>query len=305
VEKERKKAPKKNVLGKGMAALLGGSDSIPNQPVKQELNKINRDAPIGPNSQLEVDIQKIKANPEQPRKIFKDQELRELSASIKQNGVIQPLIVAQNGENYELIAGERRLRASKLAGLKKVPVVVKKITKKESLVVSIIENVQRADLNCVEEALAYFQLMEEFSLTQEEVAAKIGKDRSVIANFLRILKMPREVIALLQKEKLSFGHAKVLAAIKDRNELILIATKAATENLSVRETEKLAKVKKKSSQKPSNKFFDERLESLKNKLEKSTGFHFDIATKNNGAGQVKIKFNNEAEFNDIFDYLLK
>jgi ParB family chromosome partitioning protein len=284
---------------------LGGSDSIPNQPVKQELNKINRDAPIGPNSQLEVDIQKIKANPEQPRKIFKDQELRELSASIKQNGVIQPLIVAQNGENYELIAGERRLRASKLAGLKKVPVVVKKITKKESLVVSIIENVQRADLNCVEEALAYFQLMEEFSLTQEEVAAKIGKDRSVIANFLRILKMPREVIALLQKEKLSFGHAKVLAAIKDRNELILIATKAATENLSVRETEKLAKVKKKSSQKPSNKFFDERLESLKNKLEKSTGFHFDIATKNNGAGQVKIKFNNEAEFNDIFDYLLK
>jgi ParB family chromosome partitioning protein len=305
VEKERNKAPKKNVLGKGMAALLGGSDSIPNQPVKQELNKINRDAPIGPNSQLEVDIQKIKANPEQPRKIFKDQELRELSASIKQNGVIQPLIVAQNGENYELIAGERRLRASKLAGLKKVPVVVKKITKKESLVVSIIENVQRADLNCVEEALAYFQLMEEFSLTQEEVAAKIGKDRSVIANFLRILKMPREVIALLQKEKLSFGHAKVLAAIKDRNELILIATKAATENLSVRETEKLAKVKKKSSQKPSNKFFDERLESLKNKLEKSTGFHFDIATKNNGAGQVKIKFNNEAEFNDIFDYLLK
>ncbi len=307
METQKTKSPnKKNSLGRGMAALL-------NSNVGSRVSDLNTTAekpdlasgPIEPNIVKEVGIHLVAANKNQPRKIFKESEIKELSESIAENGLIQPIVVQETQGGYELIAGERRLRASKLAGLKRIPVIVKRTTKKDSLVMAIIENVQRSDLNCVEEALAYYQLMEEFSLTQEEVAKKIGKQRSTIANFLRILKLPREVIALLQKEILSFGHAKVLSGIKEREQLIRVANTAATEGLSVRETEKLANSKFKNNKEQSNPFFDENLSGLKDKLEKQTGYHFDINSKKNGAGQIKIKFNNEAEFNDIFEFLMR
>lgn len=298
----------RNSLGKGMAALLGGGETsskvMDNIGLDKKAQK--KSGSIGPNSTgaIYVEISKIKAGENQPRKIFKEKEIQELSQSIRENGIIQPLVVSLKDNGFELIAGERRLRASKLAGLTKVPVVVKRVTKKESLAMAIIENVQRSDLNCVEEALAYYQLMEEFNLTQEEVSKKIGKDRSTIANFLRTLKLPREVIALLQKEILTFGHAKVLGAIKDRELIIRIANKAAADSLSVRELEKLAKSKRNPT-KAVNKFLDEDMRVLREKLEKKTGYHFDVASKANGSGMIKIKYQNEAEFNDIFDYLMK
>jgi ParB family chromosome partitioning protein len=208
---------------------------------------------------------------------------------------------------FEIVAGERRYRASKLAGLTKVPVIVKRVTKKEVLVMSIIENVQRSDLNCVEESLAYFQLMNEFELTQEEVAKKIGKERSTIANYLRILKLPKDVIVSLQKELLSFGHAKVLVSLNDDDLTKRLANEVITKNLSVRELEELAKNAKKKI-KPTtngNKYITEQYTQLKNKLEQKTGYHFDVKSKNNGAGEIMIKFSNEAEFNDIFSYLMK
>jgi len=153
--------------------------------------------------------------------------------------------------------------------------------------------------------LAYYQLMNEFSLTQEEVAKKIGKERSTIANFLRILKLPREVVKQLQKEELSFGHAKVLAALKDDEFIKRIARMAIDQSMSVRELEKTIKINKKSKPTAKNKFFDDQLDAIKQKLEARTGYHFDLKTKNNGSGTITIKFSNEAEFNDIFDYLAK
>ncbi len=306
IQKENK--GKKNVLGKGMAALLGPSIGQEIENKEKSIKKIDTSAPIEPaTGSIKIPLSSIKANKDQPRKIFKEAEIKELSQSIAQNGIIQPLIVEEVDGGFQVIAGERRLRAAKLAGLKDVPVVVKKVTKKDSLLMAIIENVQRADLNCVEEALAYYQLMEEFNLTQEEVAKKVGKERSSIANFLRILKLPRDVISLLQKEILSFGHAKVLSGIKDREEIIRTANQAAAEGLSVRETENLIKKKKKTNKEKikSNEFFDERLPALKDKLERQTGFHFDLNSKQNGAGLIKIKFSNEAEFNDIFEYLMR
>lgn len=304
----------KNQLGKGMAALLGsgaapiGTNNPKNELTNQARVQVQEDKhkevklSDGP---LLVELSQIKANKEQPRKIFKDKEIMELASSIKENGIIQPLIVSMNEDGgFNLIAGERRLRASKLAGLEKVPVVVKKVTKKETLVMAIIENVQRSDLNCVEEALAYYQLMNDFNLTQEEVAKKIGKERSTIANFLRILKLPREVLQYLQKDELSFGHAKVLAAVKDDDKIKRFALEAMQNALSVRELEKLIKTKKTSKPKLNNPFFDEKIDNLKSKLEKKTGFHFDLKSKSNGAGLVSIKFNNEAEFNDIYEYLM-
>jgi ParB family chromosome partitioning protein len=291
-------------LGKGMAALLGNNpggytdrDVAPIEPKKIQIET----------QPMLVDVDKIVANKGQPRKIFKEKDLLELSESIKENGVIQPLLVHEKDGVFEIIAGERRYRASKLAGLTKVPVIVKRTTKKEVLVMSIIENVQRADLNCVEEALAYFQLMNEFELTQEEVAKKIGKERSTIANYLRILKLPKDVIISLQKELLSFGHAKVLVSLNDDELTKRLANEVIVKGLSVRDLEELAKSAKKKI-KPAattNKFIADQYTQLRNKLEQKTGYHFAVKGKKNGAGELVIKFSNEAEFNDIFTYLMK
>ena len=291
-------------LGKGMAALLGNNpggysdrETAPIEPKKVQIET----------QPMLVDVEKIVANKGQPRKIFKEKDLLELSESIKENGVIQPLLVHEKDGVFEIIAGERRFRASKLAGLTKVPVIVKRTTKKEVLVMSIIENVQRADLNCVEEALAYFQLMNEFELTQEEVAKKIGKERSTIANFLRILKLPKDVIISLQKELLSFGHAKVLVGLSDDELTKRLANEVITKGLSVRELEELAKNAKKKVKpvESHNKFITDQYGQLRNKLEQKTGYHFAVKGKKNGAGELVIKFSNEAEFNDIFSYLMK
>lgn len=298
-------------LGRGMAALLGNSPAAyadaPEKAAPIEPNK--QAAPVGPieTQPMLVDVEKIVANKAQPRKIFKEKELLELSESIKENGVIQPILVHEKDGMFEIVAGERRYRASRLAGLTKVPVIVKRATKKEVLVMSIIENVQRSDLNCVEEALAYFQLMNEFELTQEEVAKKIGKERSTIANFLRILKLPKDVIVSLQKDLLSFGHAKILVGINDDETVKRLANEVIAKGLSVRELEELAKKSKKPSKtsEKDNKFIAEQYTQLRNKLEQKTGYHFDVKAKKNGAGEITIKFSNEAEFNDIFAYLMK
>lgn len=296
-------------LGKGMAALLGNNPSGsytdgPIEPTSAPAAKKEIQIETQP---MLVDVDKILTNKGQPRKIFKEKDLLELSESIKENGVIQPILVHEKDGMFEIVAGERRYRASKLAGLTKVPVIVKRATKKDVLVMSIIENVQRSDLNCVEEALAYFQLMNEFELTQEEVAKKIGKERSTIANFLRILKLPKDVIVSLQKELLSFGHAKVLVSLNDDELTKRLANEVITKTLSVRELEELAKNSKKKV-KPaenSNKFIADQYTTLKNKLESKTGYHFGVKAKKNGAGEFVIKFSNEAEFNDIFSYLMK
>lgn len=301
-------------LGKGMAALLGNNPSAyVNAPIEPEAKTA---APIEPKVKTEikietqpllVDLDKIVVNKGQPRKIFKEKDLIELSESIKENGVIQPITVVEKDGMFEIVAGERRYRASKLAGLEKIPVIVKRATKKDILVMSIIENVQRSDLNCVEEALAYYQLMNEFELTQEEVAKKIGKERSTIANFLRVLKLPKDVIVQLQKEMLSFGHAKILVSLSDDEIIKRLANEVIAKNLSVRELEELAKKNKKDKKNSAsdNKFIVEQYQTLKNKLENKTGYHFDVKAKKGGAGEIVIKFSNEAEFNDIFTYLMK
>lgn len=304
-------------LGRGMAALLGNSPSAyadaseqaaPIEPAAVNAPVSKKETPVSVETQpMLVDVEKVVANKGQPRKIFKEKELLELSESIKENGVIQPILVVEKDGMFEIVAGERRFRASKLAGLTKVPVIVKRATKKDVLVMSIIENVQRSDLNCVEEALAYFQLMNEFELTQEEVAKKIGKERSTIANFLRILKLPKDVIVSLQKDLLSFGHAKILVGINDDETVKRLANEVIAKGLSVRELEELAKKSKKNSKKggDDNKFITEQYTQLRNKLEQKTGYHFDVKAKKNGAGEITIKFSNEAEFNDIFAYLMK
>lgn len=304
---EQTNSGKKLVLGKGMAALFGdkmkGSD-FTEKSDKKDNNNIE-------GGSLLLPLEKIEINPAQPRKVFKEKEIEELAQSIKENGIIQPLIVSSNPDqkNYLLIAGERRYRAAKLIGLEFVPVIIKKATKKEQMVMSIIENVQRSDLNCVEEALAYYQLMEEFKLTQEEVAKKIGKERSSIANFLRILKLPKEIVMMLQKDMLSFGHAKILASLKDDGEMIRTANLAVAKNLSVRDLENMTKKNGvKSSSGPigpdKNKRDDEKYFIYQQKIERKTGYQAKIKNAGANKGQFIINFNSAEEFKNIYEYLM-
>jgi ParB family chromosome partitioning protein len=197
-----------------------------------------------------LDVSEIKANEFQPRRDFDQQALEELAQSIRENGLIQPLVVRKSADGYELIAGERRLRASKIAGLKMVPVVIRKSTDREALELAIVENIQREDLNCVDEALAYFQLMQEFQLSQEELAKRMGKDRATIANALRVLKLSDFILVELKKGALSRGHAKALLAVEDVADRERLAKEVLEKSLSVRQTEKAAQEAKAAAAKP-------------------------------------------------------
>ena len=246
--------PSRSVLGKGLASLLPGVATAHNAqaannngvgamagvsartgvpPEAPEVSGASRHMGI---SVMPVD--QIKANEFQPRRDFDPVALEELAQSIRENGLIQPLIIRKNGENYELIAGERRLRACKIAGLKMVPVVIRRSTDREALELAIVENIQREDLNCVDEALAYFQLLQEFQLSQEELAKKMGKERATVANALRILKLSDSIITELKKGNLTRGHAKALLAVEDVPERQKLAEEVLAKNLSVRQTEK-------------------------------------------------------------------
>lgn len=293
---------KKLALGKGIASLI---QEAPNELLRKSLNNTEGENTSVNYQPMMIDISTVITNSAQPRKIFKESELKELSNSIKENGVIQPIIVAKSEVGYELIAGERRLRASKEAGLTQVPAIIKKATDREKVIMSIIENVQRSDLNCIEEGLAYYKLMTDYNLTQEEVGKKLGKERSTVANYLRILKLPRSVIDLLQKEELTFGHAKVLAACEDREHVIRLANQAMLERLSVRELEKKIKIKNINNKNDNNHpEREEKYLQLQDKLEQKTGFKFKLNSKKKGNGTIVMSFSNEAEFNDLYDYLM-
>lgn len=215
---------KKKVLGRGLGALIGNVERA--QPSTQEKYRL-------------CPINDISPNERQPRKRFEEAALKELSDSIKEKGIIEPLVVRRNSAGLELIAGERRWRAAKLAGLREVPVVIMDATDEESLELAIIENIQRQDLNAVEEAESYKSLMS-FGLSQEEVAQKVGKDRATVANYLRLLRLPHEVKEELAKGTLTMGHARAILSIDNHGAQTELCRKIITQGLSVREAEKLA-----------------------------------------------------------------
>ncbi len=185
-------------------------------------------------------IDEIRVNQYQPRREFDDQALEELAQSIRSNGIIQPLVVRKGSSGeYQLIAGERRLRAAKLAGLKQVPIVIRRSTDREALELALIENIQRQNLNCIDEALAYFQLIQDFNLTQEETAQRVGKDRATVSNFLRLLRLPEAIIDDLKRQILSFGHGKALLALDDNDQRLRVRAMIVEKHLSVRDAEAL------------------------------------------------------------------
>lgn len=239
---------KKRGLGRGLSALMGSGES--------EALQVTKDKPAE-NAQTDhkrtegvcwVDIYQVEPDRAQPRQKFDDESLEELTASIKQYGVLQPLIVQEKDGFYQIIAGERRWRAAKNAGVEKVPVIIKEYTSEEVLEISLIENIQREDLSPIEEAKAYKRLMEEYQLRQEEVAEKVGKSRSALANALRLLNLEETVQGWVEVGALSAGHAKVLLGIKEKETQRILAQKVIEEGLSVRQLEKILELEKKKKQ---------------------------------------------------------
>lgn len=273
-------AVKKTGLGKGLDTL------IPNKNAGAKTEKIIKSEEL-------MDINKIEPNKEQPRKTFNEDSLIELSESIKQHGIVQPIVVTKKDDYFEIIAGERRWRAAKLAGLKEVPVVIKDYSPQEIMEIALIENIQREDLNPVEEAMAYQRLIKEYNLKQDEVADRVSKSRTAITNAIRLLKLDERVQSMLVEENISSGHARALLAIKDNDVQYNLAMKIFDEKLSVRETEKLIKSlgKEKSPKKKKEELKNDFVyRDLEEKLKMITGTKVTINRKSEKAGRIEIEY---------------
>jgi ParB family transcriptional regulator, chromosome partitioning protein len=278
----------RKALGRGLNALIGG-----------EITKFERE------ELLDIDVDLIEPNPEQPRVRFTEKELEELSQSIKTNGVVQPIVVRRKDGRYQIVAGERRWKAAQIAGLRKIPAIVRDIPEEKLLELALVENIQRQELNPMEEARAYKKLLEKLGLTQEMLAERIGKDRTVIATHLRLLKLPAGIQELIEEGKITVGHAKAILAI-DGNDLRWdLASRIVEQKLSVREAEKLARNLGSRREKISVQR-DANLEVAEVKLMRHLGTKVRIMPNRNGkGGKIEIDYYSEAELNELYQRLMK
>lgn len=278
-------------LGKGLDLLI---------PANEEVTEEAKDAVF-------LKINEVEPNRNQPRKQFNEEALTELSESIKLHGVIQPILVRKQEGYYEIIAGERRWRAARMAGLSEVPVIIREYTDKEVSEIALIENIQREGLNPVEEALAYRQLIDEYGITQEELSMRISKSRAAIANTMRLLKLSEEVLSMLSEGNISAGHARALLALENGEDQKAAADEIVKKNLSVRETESLVKnwnkTPVKTEKKPVKNDFVYR--DLEKKMTENLGTKVKIANKNDGTGKIEISYYSDGELEKIFDMINK
>lgn len=294
---------KKNGLGKGLDSLITNKVNTTKTTATTK-PAIKKDEKVVEG--ILVNINKVEPNREQPRKKFDEDALLELAESIKQFGVLQPLLVQQKDDYYEIIAGERRWRAAKLAGVKEVPVIVKEYTDQEILEIGLIENIQRENLNPIEEAIAFKRLLEEFNLKQDEVAERVSKSRTAVTNSMRLLKLSDKVQQMIIDDMISTGHARALLAIDDPELQYTLANKIFDEKLSVRETEKLVK-EIKNPKKPKEKKVMENAfiyQDLEEKMKGVFGTKVSIASKGKGKGKIEIEYYSDDELEHLFDMMM-
>ncbi len=287
-------AAKRRGLGSGLDVLIPENDEL-----------IKKEEILKPDTKIK--LSKIEPNREQPRKYFNEDGLIALSESIKQYGVLSPLWVQKKEDYYEIIAGERRWRAAKMAGLKEVPVILMDETKQKALEISLIENLQREDLNPIEEALAYKRLIEEFHLKQDEVAEKVSKSRAVIANAIRLLKLDSRVQEMLIEEKITEGHGRRLLEIKDLEAQFELATQIMDQELTVKETEKLVKAfnnpKKKQEKDKQEKDLSFIYQDLEEKIKTIMGTKVSVLPKDKNKGKIEIEYYSTEELERIVELL--
>lgn len=299
-------AVKKKGLGKGLDSLIPD-----NKPLKSAGMADKKSSEASSSKELKsgeqmMNINQVEPNREQPRKKFEEDALLELADSIKQFGVIQPLLVRKQKDYYEIIAGERRWRAAKMAGVKEVPVIIKDYTEQEILEIGLIENIQRENLNPIEEAAAYKKLLEEFHLKQDEVAERVSKSRTAVTNSMRLLKLSEKVQQMIVDDMISTGHARALLAIDDQEQQYELATKIFDEKLSVRETEKLVKQIKNPKPLKEKKVVENAFlyNDLANKMKDVMGTKVNISSKGNGKGKIEIEYYSDDELERMFDMIM-
>lgn len=289
-------------LGKGLDALIPAAvgDTKAKKTGQKEENTSG-------NAETLVKITKVEPNRDQPRKNFDEDALLELAESIKQFGLLQPILVQERNDYYEIIAGERRWRAAKLAGLKEVPVIIKHLTEQEIVEISLIENIQRENLNPIEEAQAYKRLLTEFSLKQDEVAERVSKSRTAVTNSMRLLKLCDDVQQMVIDEMLTTGHARALLSIEDPKQQYAIAQQVFDEKLSVRDVEKLVKNLSKPAKpkKITEKNLQVFYQDIEEKLKQVLGTKVSIAAKENGSGKLEIEFYNNDDLDKFVDLLTR
>lgn len=293
----------KRGLGKGLDSLIPT-----NVMMESEVKHSTAPAAAASSEEKEdgtmmVKLSKVEPNRDQPRKNFDEDSLQELAESLKQFGMLQPILVQNRGDYYEIIAGERRWRAAKIAGLKEVPVIVRELTDQEIVEISLIENIQREDLNPIEEAQAYKRLLTEFHLKQDEVAERVSKSRTAVTNSMRLLKLCDEVQKMVVDDMISTGHARALISIEDPEEQYLIAQKIFDEKLSVREVEKLVKDLHKPPKPPKeeNKTLQAIYQEISERLKQSLSTKVSVSAKQNGAGKIEIEFYNHEDLERLLE----
>ena len=301
---------KKMGLGRGLNTLIPKAPIVDEEDVEQVKKKVSRSSKTKKKEEtkkeLTLPIDKIEPNPDQPRNQFDEDTLQELADSIKQYGMLQPILVTPKDDFYEIIAGERRWRAAKLAGVKEVPVIVKEYTDQEILEIGLIENIQRENLNPIEEAIAFKRLLEEFNLKQDEVAERVSKSRTAVTNSMRLLKLSDKVQQMIIDDMISTGHARALLAIDDPELQYTLANKIFDEKLSVRETEKLVK-EIKNPKKPKEKKVMENAfiyQDLEEKMKGVFGTKVSIASKGKGKGKIEIEYYSDDELEHLFDMMM-
>ena len=291
-------AGKSKGLGKGLGALIPLDELDVSDDTDLSNKKISTPDKY-------VKISKIEPRKDQPRKNFNEDKLQELSDSIKNYGIIEPIIVQDLDNHYEIVAGERRWRAAMKAGLKEVPVIIRDFTEQEIVEISLIENIQREDLNPIEEALAYKTLLEKYNLTQDQVAEKVSKSRTTVTNSMRLLKLSDEVQSMLINEMISQGHARALLAIEDKDQQYIIAQRVFDENLSVRDVEKIVKdLSKQKKEKPVNKVDNDFIyKDIEEKIKSVLETKVSIKPKDNNKGKIEIEYYTTNDFERIIERL--
>ena len=299
-------AVKRNGLGKGLDSLIPNKSNKSPSTVEKQSVKTEKEEKSTATGEILVKINEVEPNREQPRKDFDEDSLMELADSIKQFGILQPLIVQKKKDYYEIIAGERRWRAAKLAGIKEVPIIIKDYSNQEIVEISLIENIQRENLNPIEEAMAYKRLLEEFNLKQDEVAERVSKSRTAVTNSMRLLKLSDRVQQMIVDDMISTGHARALLAIDDEEQQYMLANKIFDEKLSVRETEKLVK-ELKNPKKEVKKIKQERMfvyNDLADHMKNIIGTKVSVNPKANGKGKIEIEYYSEEELERIYDLIM-
>ncbi len=293
-------AVKRKGLGKGLDSLIPE-----NKSVKPAVKSEKAEEPVKTGEQM-LKINQVEPNRDQPRKHFEEDALLELADSIKQYGVLQPLLVRKRKDYYEIIAGERRWRAAKLAGVKEVPVIIKEYTEQQAVEIALIENIQRENLNPIEEAMAFKKLLTEFNLKQDEVAERVSKSRTAVTNSMRLLKLGEKVQQMIIDDMITTGHARALLAIDDEEQQYLLATKIFDEKLSVRETEKLIKsLKNPKKQVKVVKTVENAFvyDDLAEKMKRVLGTKVSISPKGNGKGKIEIEYYSDDELERMFEMI--